>query len=65
MDAREDIEQSAKRLGLRILDLSKHNEWVESLYRDGSHPSYEGNRVLAKLIATEVRNAGLNFDEQK
>jgi hypothetical protein len=51
---RAELERIAETYGLRILDLSKRHEWNSAQYRDGTHPTVEGNRLLANIIASTV-----------
>jgi hypothetical protein len=51
---RPALERIAATYGLRILDLSKRPEWNSAQYRDGTHPTVEGNRVLANIITSTV-----------
>jgi lysophospholipase L1-like esterase len=48
------LEAIARSNGLGILDLAKVPEWKTSLYRDGIHPTIEGNRILAGILATAI-----------
>jgi hypothetical protein len=54
---RTAIEQLASRYGVKILDLSKQQEWTGDVYRDGTHPTIDGNRLLARIIAAAVRDS--------
>lgn len=42
--------------GARALQVMGHPAWRTDLYRDGIHPTPEGNRVLASIIAEMVLN---------
>jgi hypothetical protein len=48
------IEELARRCGLRIVDIAARSEWRSDLYRDGVHPSVEGNRILGAILAAEI-----------
>ena len=37
-----------------ILDLSSKKDWNSNIYRDSIHPSAEGNKILASIIATKL-----------
>lgn len=54
---RPDLERIATKYGVRILDLSKRPEWTSAQYRDGTHPTVEGNRLLAHIVADTVSEA--------
>jgi len=51
---RLELERIAAKYGVRILDLTKRHEWNSTLYRDGTHPTVEGNRLLADIVAVTV-----------
>ncbi|MGG6262458.1 hypothetical protein ACQ259_20435 [Stutzerimonas stutzeri] len=42
--------------GARVLQVTGHPAWQTNLYRDGIHPTPEGNRVLASILAEMVSN---------
>ncbi len=45
-----------KDLSLSCLDIAKENNWTDDLYKeDGVHPTVEGNKALATIIASAVR----------
>lgn len=48
------LEQAAGRYGV-VYDLRDSAVWTPDLYRDGSHPNVEGNRVLAGEIVRLLR----------
>lgn len=41
---------------IECIDLSKEQKWNESFYRDGIHPSVEGNQVLAEIISLKFNS---------
>jgi hypothetical protein len=47
---RAAILQVAEKHRLRVVDLAVHPEWKETLYREGTHPTVEGNQVITKCI---------------
>jgi lysophospholipase L1-like esterase len=51
---RPELERIASKYGVRILDISKQHQWTSAQYRDGTHPTVEGNRLLAQIIADAV-----------
>lgn len=51
---RHTIEELAQKHGLRIVDIATMPEWKATLYREGIHPTVEGNRVLATILAREI-----------
>ena len=48
------IEKICERNGLGLVDVAKEGTWNESLYRDGVHPTVQGNIVLAKILSSAV-----------
>ena len=59
MDDRVRIEQLAARYGVVLLDLAQSARWTGALYKDGVHPTVEGNRILAGLLADTLARAGV------
>lgn len=51
----EGLQMNCVKLNVPILIVSECPEWKPSLYRDESHPSPAGNRVLAQLIARKIK----------
>ncbi len=51
---RAKIEELAKSYGLRVVDVAARTEWSRTFYRDGVHPTVEGNKVLAGILASEI-----------
>jgi hypothetical protein len=51
---RHKIEELAHKHGLRIVDIATMPEWKATLYREGVHPTVEGNRVLAAILTREI-----------
>jgi hypothetical protein len=52
---RDAVEQIAAAAGVTVVDIAKQSEWNETLYRDGIHPTAEGNAVLAKILAAAIQ----------
>jgi hypothetical protein len=59
MDDRQRIEQLAARYGLMLLDVAQSPRWTSAMYKDGIHPTVEGNRILAGLLADALAKAGV------
>lgn len=38
-----------------LIDIASYTQWTASLYRDGIHPTREGNAVLASILAESIR----------
>lgn len=41
---------------IECIDLSKDQKWNASFYRDGIHPSVEGNKVLSEIISQKFKS---------
>lgn len=41
---------------VQCIDLIKKPQWNEHLYRDGIHPSVEGNRIIAQVLSEYVQH---------
>jgi lysophospholipase L1-like esterase len=41
--------------GLALIDIADDARWTETMYRDGVHPTKEGNGVLALILEEAVR----------
>lgn len=48
------LEAIASQYGLIVIDVAKSREWESNLYRDGVHPTVDGNVVLANIIAQSI-----------
>lgn len=57
---RQIIEGIAAELGVRIIDLSRIAEWQSDMYRDGVHPTVEGNRRISEILAKAVKEGMLH-----
>lgn len=42
---------------LEIVDVASSPDWNAGLYREGTHPTVEGNQVLAKILTSKITNA--------
>jgi hypothetical protein len=51
---RDTLNEICRKYGLVMLDVANSPQWNASLYRDGVHPTVEGNVVLAKIIASSI-----------
>jgi len=54
---RKELERIATLYGLSVVDIAKRPEWNESLYREGTHPTAEGNAVMARILTSAVTDA--------
>jgi len=57
---RSELERIALMYHLALVDISKNPAWNEKLYRDGVHPTVEGNNVLANILNRTVVDAVLS-----
>ncbi len=48
---RKILEDICAKYRLKLVDVAKDPAWNESLYRDGTHPTPQGNVVLARILA--------------
>lgn len=51
------LEKLASTYQLKIVDVATYPEWNISLYREGTHPTVEGNKVLAKILSAAILGA--------
>jgi hypothetical protein len=54
---RKEIENLCREFNLDLVDVAQDPRWNESLYRDGTHPSPQGNVVLAHILADAAKGA--------
>jgi hypothetical protein len=54
LSERPELETICKENGLIVVDLTRYPEWNQSLYRDGVHPTAEGNIVLSKILSNAI-----------
>jgi hypothetical protein len=59
MDDRQRLEQLAARHGVLLLDVARSPHWTSAMYKDGVHPTTEGNRALAAVLADALGGAGV------
>jgi hypothetical protein len=53
---RQAVEMLAKKYNLDIVDISKNPAWTTAYYRESTHPNEEGNKFIAKMLATALRD---------
>ena len=51
---RSELMQIASRYHLKVVDIAKSPEWSEAQYREGTHPTAEGNKVLANILTAAI-----------
>lgn len=55
---RADVVKIAVENGMEVVDVAEQPEWNETLYRpDGTHPTVEGNVVLAKILSAAIKRS--------
>jgi hypothetical protein len=54
---RRDLERLARQYHFKLVDIASYAQWTESLYREETHPGTEGNRVLADILSTAIRES--------
>jgi len=52
---RAELQRVAARHGVVLIDLAAMPQWKAGLYKDGVHPTREGNVVMATILANEIR----------
>ncbi|MFM9916354.1 MAG: hypothetical protein ACKVOX_11145 [Rhizobacter sp.] len=52
---RAEVERLAARQGVLLLDITGFSQWTAAMYKDGIHPTREGNSVLASILSDAVR----------
>ena len=52
---RAEVQRIAARRGVVLIDLAAMPQWKASLYKDGLHPTREGNVVMATILSNEIR----------
>lgn len=54
---RKELERISSTYGLKIVDIAKRPEWNLNLYREGTHPTVAGNKVLSEILSSAVIEA--------
>jgi hypothetical protein len=54
---RPELERISRQYGLKLLDISSYAQWTAAQYSDGTHPTIEGNRILAEILSAAVRES--------
>lgn len=52
---RAEIERLAARYGIVLIDIAGFSQWTATMYKDGIHPTREGNAVLSSILSNAVR----------
>jgi len=52
---RPQLQSICRQNGLILVDVSHSPDWNETLYRDGVHPTIQGNIQLAKILAEAIK----------
>ncbi len=56
---RLEVQRIAASHGVVLIDLAALPQWTVELYKDGVHPTREGNVVMANILAKELRRLAL------
>jgi hypothetical protein len=48
---RKELEALCREFNLTLVDITQDSRWNDSLYRDGTHPTPQGNVVLGRILA--------------
>lgn len=51
---RSAIEQLARANNLDVLDLAADPRWTPELYKEGTHPTVDGNRVISEILTERI-----------
>jgi hypothetical protein len=54
---RSELVRIASAHGLIIVDVANSPDWSLSMYREGTHPTIQGNRALAGIIAKAIQQS--------
>lgn len=52
---RAEVERVAAKHGVVLIDIATSPQWTVGMYKDGIHPTNEGNAVLASILASALR----------
>lgn len=52
---RAEVERVTARHGVVLIDIAAFPQWTAALYKDGIHPTRDGNAVLASILSAAVR----------
>jgi hypothetical protein len=54
---RPELERLSRRYALKLVDISTYPEWTEAQYREGTHPTVAGNRMLADILSAAIKDS--------
>jgi len=54
---RQVLERLSEKYGLKLVDMSTYPAWTAEMYREGTHPTVAGNRVLADILSAAILNS--------
>ena len=54
---RKELMRIADRYNLKVVDVAMSPKWNLEQYREGTHPTATGNKVLAEILAPEIQDA--------
>jgi hypothetical protein len=52
---RKELEGLSKNFGIMIVDIAKSPKWGICYYKDDTHPTIEGNKVLSNILCLEIK----------
>ena len=55
MPDRLQLQALAAKHGVALIDIASYPQWTPALYKDGVHPTREGNEVLASILAEAIQ----------
>jgi hypothetical protein len=54
---RPELQRISSRYGLKVVDISSYPNWTAAQYREGTHPTVEGNRILADILGAAIEDS--------
>ena len=55
MPDRLQLQALAAKHGVALIDIASYPQWTPALYKDGVHPTREGNEVLASILVEAIQ----------
>jgi hypothetical protein len=52
---RQTVELLASKYKLMIVDMAENQQWTPNHYREGTHPTAQGNQIIAQTLADALR----------
>jgi lysophospholipase L1-like esterase len=54
---RPELQRISREFGIKLVDISSYPTWTAAQYREGTHPTVEGNRILADILSTAIKDS--------